>query len=356
MQENEISQIAQQASSARSAGDEEKVHELFKRLHECRLFSTVAKRLFCHFGRPTRTSPDDIEQELTIHCYRNIDGYTIKKGNVFGWLSTVGHHLLVSSFRLRSSSEQPCLDYDSEIESGQDSVETTFEQRELEAALKNPFSDDDWQRISGWRDRNARDPIVVILVGGLEKKIGEKHKTDWQSWLEDVGIDAPEKLMNDIKQIDIDNEIGRIERLRSEFDLSRNSLWQDWNRKRHLIVELDFFWESLCCDFKKFISEEHEALIKLDGLSRVSILCVDRHWPRSGGAWNWNEYAKGYPFKGIPPLLRFLQLQDFDERISLLESATSTRRVISISDISAKLLIGETFQLRDKLNESSTVY
>lgn len=319
-----IDELAGQAGDAMRDGRADDARKLLGQVFEQRAFLWAARRVHAARGIPPRIAVEDLEQDLWLRAVKKIDQFK-PDAHFSGWLRKMCERLLLSALRKRANSEMNRsveLHAESSPDSGQRSAVEQVLAEEFDQEMRRPFSDRDWNQIVLWACQNPRTPVTVLVGFGFWRKLRSDTSPDrlavWNEWLEDCGIENPAAMLSAMDHTCNPDDInGRIRILAEHLDLSYNSTWKDWDRKRHLVVELEFFWQHFLSSFGKFQTDQVRAVGSCLLNDRIPILCIDQIWPRAQGLDQWLEFRADYRFRGTPPLLRFLQLVQLEDRIEL---------------------------------------
>jgi RNA polymerase sigma factor (sigma-70 family) len=329
---NEIEELARRACEAKRAGRDAEVRELLAAVVESGLLLRITRRTLARCGNPRGVDQEDLAQDLWLRLCGKIDQFDPARSFVV-WLDTVCYHMVLDAIRKRSRTPEISLVGHTSDEADPPPA------REIEAAedrhtdrvafdvdQQSTFSEADWHRLCAWAERNPRTPVVVVTGFCYWRKLQDDpdtgRQTEWRDWFIDCGVTDPDALFARFERTcDIGDVPGRIQLLAEELDLRYNSLWKDWDRKRHLAVELEFFWNTLLEHFEKFSPAQVESLLACILNDRVPILCIDQLWTRANDLTAWTRFRGQYEFRGTAPLFRFLELPAIGDRIELFANS-----------------------------------
>jgi RNA polymerase sigma factor (sigma-70 family) len=357
-----VEQLAEQAASAKRAGRDEEANELLAEIEQTVCLRQIARRELARCGNPAAVDEDDLVQELWIRLNERIGQFDSPKGLFHIWATRVCRNLLMDLLRKRLRAPDG---HAAVLGGQQDNAEHTAgnasdgrrseQVTAFDLDMRSPFSDVDWQRFCDWAESNPRTPVVLVAGFCYWKKLVNDPSPDrqavWRAWFADAGINDPEELFCRWEQQTDNCDLReRIRLLGERLDLRYNSLWQDWFRKRHLVVELEFFWGTLLQHFDKFDSKQIELALNCVVDDRVPVLGIDQLWPRAPDVKAWNRLRDGFSFRGTAPLLRFLELPVLADRIDLF--AKSMRGNARENFIRLVRTLSHHARLREKLRSS----
>lgn len=316
-------EVAAQASAAMNEGRTGNAAELLGQLYTEQVFRRAARNAHAAKGWPAALDADDLEHDLYILVGQCIGSFDPSRGSFTAWLATVAHNCLVS--KLRKSNRFPSTFGAPEDRPEQDdnsSAQMQLFRQERKTALSTPFSEQDWDSIVAWGERNPRDPLLVIVGHGFWSKLSndpnsKRHK-QWHGWCGACDIDEHaelEKRLNEaVVRSDWDQQLGV---LRDFLAISDVTFRKDWSRKQHLVAELQAFWDFYLADVDQ-LTDSQVAIIVQTGLGlRVPVMCIDQHWHRSQSAAQWRSFLVDFKFRGIPPLLRFIPRSSLSDRVDI---------------------------------------
>lgn len=318
-----IQQLAADASLACRDNRLADARELLGEIYARRVFAQVAWRVYTARGNPPCLSADDLENDLWLHVQDRIGTFEPETGSFNAWLYGVARNRLIDL--LRHQNRSPALTDDPASiapETDRGIVLDDVSVREHSDLLNEPFSDQDWQQLCAWSKKNPRDPVLVIIGYGFFRKLANEtdaaRAAEWEFWFATCDIHEPRALFTRLDaECESDDINGRLNILRPLLNLSGNTTSQDWNRKRHLVVQLEVFWATWLSSVNKFSPEQVRAVFQRSPQDRVPVLCVDQLWHRSTNLTEWQQFQGDVRFRGIVPLLRFLQDEEFGDRLNL---------------------------------------
>jgi hypothetical protein len=317
---------------------------------------------------PVRTlTPDDLMAEGLRRLYDRIDAYHTAQAPFLAWWHVLVRNRFVDLERRERPTVELCENADHPVT---DNVGPGSGVRDDHP--QEPFTDQDWQRICGWAEHNLLSAVVVLVGFGWLDKV-KWHAPHWEEccqWLEQIGVD-------DVPAYDAARQATgqwtttrQLRVLAEHAQRKPNSLSQHFHRKfkgieqtvrqesfgkKHLAVQLDYFWQVTWRTAPRVPDRLQQQLQQTATDPRVTALCCCPAWHLLGRRERWSTACAGYPFQRVPPLLELLR-NDFQiARPELIPPHLSHRRDVQ-SYVREVLLAhgtqGQLAQVRERLRES----
>jgi DNA-directed RNA polymerase specialized sigma24 family protein len=312
-------EIAAQASAAAKERRTEATAELLGQLYAAQVFRHAACYAYAEKCKPQELDVDDLEHEIYLRVQKGIADFDSGVGFFTAWLARVAHNCLVSM--LRKTNRFPAIfDEMPERQDTSSSVLETICKNEDGIALAMPFSEEDWDCLVSWGERNPRDPLLVIVGHGFWPKLrGDKDENrhdQWRDWCSACDIHDISGLESRLDELVVRGDsLMQLRVLREYLLLSDTAFRKDWNRKQHLVVELQAFWCFYLANIDSLTDDQARTVLKTEVSNRVPLLCIDQNWHRSQNAAQWKMFRGDFKFNGIPPLLRFIPSSSESERV-----------------------------------------
>lgn len=330
-------ELAAQASAAMRDGRVDDAKDFIGQLYVERAFRRAARIAYVSIGSPKALDADDLEHEVYILVQKGIADYDSDGGNFYAWLAKIAHNCLISLLR-KTNRFPSTLDELPEGQTEATQSHAEFWRQESNVALTTPFSKQDWDCLLSWGERNGRDPLLVIVGHGFWSKVSNdpdlNRREHWRDWCAACDIDDHSELEKRLDELvamgDLDNQ---LKVLRDYLSLSDAAFRKDWNRKQHLVAELQAFWDFYLVEVELLTDQQVADALETEVCSRIPILCIDQHWHRSRNAAQWKSFRDNFKFNGIPPLLRFIPRSSLSDRVELFarsmpgEFEENTRRL-----------------------------
>lgn len=284
------------------------------------LIRAVVKRMCGRYS--LRDDADELTNDAYLHLFSRIQKFNPSE-SFEAWATTVVKHRIIDLLRKKSRRRTKSLDPISSSEMGvgiaEQNVDASESSDSSQISMSSAFSKSDWKSIISW---HSPDRIILLGMFGLCAKCNasEEQLKEWLQWLADVGIENPTEYHEALIR-------GRLEDRRhclaDELGLADDAFRQRWTRKRHLIVQLDFFWDECLANRTPFSKPQFKQVLAATLTDRTIVLCVQPSWFRVPSRKRFIEVFESWI--GRMQWLRLFE-GSHDERCSIVSQGMGTTR------------------------------
>lgn len=303
------------------------------------------------FSNTLSKHPDTLQDDLQAcrdHVFKKIEQFGSGHDAGFvGWsYRVVENHLRDRDRgrRRRDCHERPFSSVafdESETANLETSPDDNMELPEYQAAdqidFLEPFSAADLATLNTWRNKptdTLSDPILVLATFQWWSKVPNGQRFSWLRPLILSESCLDENLAN-IQSVDRDlcslDRMTRQVALCNLFGMGPNSLLKAFARKRHQLLQLDYFWHRLFCDFPSLEKDELAGIASEHPVTRLVWLVIGQLIPQLPDKLAWQQLVRDLRLQRLFPWLTFLEEHEVSSRLRELARSTSSRTAHGVS-------------------------